>query len=104
MSVLMSLAMFPTDTKGSKSKEVSQILEIIKNSGLNYQLTSMNTIDEAKTLKELLDLLNLCYLKLEELGCNRVYAVANFDIRTSGENRIQTKIKSVENHIGKVCK
>ena len=104
MSVLMSLAMFPTDTKGSKSKEVSQILEIIKNSGLNYQLTSMNTIVEAKTLKELLDLLNLCYLKLEELGCNRVYAVANFDIRTSGKNRIQTKIKSVENHIGKVCK
>ena len=51
----------------------------------------MNTIVEAKTLKELLDLLNLCYLKLEELGCNRVYAVANFDIRTSGENRIETK-------------
>lgn len=47
MSVLMSLAMFPTDTKGSKSKEVSQILEIIKNSGLDYQLTSMNTIVEA---------------------------------------------------------
>ena len=104
MSVLMSLSMFPTDTKGSKSKEVSQILEIIKNSGLDYQLTSMNTIVEAKTLKELLDLLNLCYLKLEELGCNRVYAVANFDIRTSGENRIQTKIKSVENPIGKACK
>ena len=100
----MSLAMFPTDTKASKSKEVSQILEIIKNSGLDYQLTSMNTIVEAKTLKELLDLLNLCYLKLEELGCNRVYAVANFDIRTSGENRIETKIKSVEKHIGKVSK
>ena len=92
----MSLAMFPTDTKGSKSKEVSQILEIIKNSGLDYQLTSMNTIVEAKTLKELLDLLNLCYLKLEELGCNRVYAVANFDIRTSGENRIQTKITCLQ--------
>ena len=104
MSVLMSLAMFPTDTKGSKSKEVSQILEIIKNSGLDYQLTSMHTIVEAITLKELLDLLHLCYLKLEELGCNRVYAVANFDIRTSGENRIETKINSVENHIGKVCK
>lgn len=104
MSVLMSLAMFPTDTKGSKSKEVAQVLEVIKSSGLDYQLTSMNTIVEAKTLKELLDLLNLCYLKLEELGCNRVYVVANFDIRTSGENRIETKIKSVEKHIGKVSK
>ena len=51
MSVLMSLAMFPTDTKGSKSKEVAQVLEIIKSSGLDYQLTSMNTIVAAKTLK-----------------------------------------------------
>ncbi len=30
MSVLMSLAMFPTDTKGSKSKEVAQVLEVYK--------------------------------------------------------------------------
>ncbi|WP_418186011.1 thiamine-binding protein [Aliarcobacter vitoriensis] len=104
MSVLMSLAMFPTDTNGSKSKEVSEILNIIKNSGLKYQLTSMNTIVEAKTLKELLDLVNLCYLKLESLGCNRVYAVLNFDIRTSGEDRIKSKIASVEKHIGTVSK
>ncbi|RBQ28093.1 thiamine-binding protein [Aliarcobacter vitoriensis] len=104
MSVLMSLAMFPTDTNGSKSKEVSEVLNIIKNSGLKYQLTSMNTIVEAKTLKELLDLVNLCYLKLESLGCNRVYAVLNFDIRTSGEDRIKSKIASVEKHIGTVSK
>mgnify|MGYP000912436721 FL=1 len=104
MSVLMQLSMFPTNTQGSKSKEVSEILKIIRDSGLNYQLTSMNTIVEAKTLKELLDLVNLCYLKLEELGCDRVYASMNFDIRTSGENRIDSKIKSVEKHIGDVLK
>ena len=78
--------------------------KIIRDSGLKYQLTSMNTIVEAKTLKELLDLVNLCYLKLEELGCNRVYASMNFDIRSSGEDRINSKIKSVENHIGDVSK
>lgn len=32
MSVLMNLAMFPTDKLGSKSKEVSEVLSIIKNS------------------------------------------------------------------------
>ena len=104
MSVLMQLSMFPTNLQGSKSKEVSEILKIIRDSGLKYQLTSMNTIVEAKTLKELLDLVNLCYLKLEELGCNRVYASMNFDIRSSGEDRINSKIKSVENHIGDVSK
>jgi len=48
MSVLMQLSMFPTNTQGSKSKEVSEILKIIRDSGLNYQLTLMNTIVEAK--------------------------------------------------------
>ena len=48
MSVLMQLSMFPTNLQGSKSKEVSEILKIIRDSGLNYQLTSMNTIVEAK--------------------------------------------------------
>lgn len=104
MSVLMNLAIFPTDKVGSKSKEVSEVLSIIKNSGYKYQLTSMSTIVEAKTLKELLDLLNLCYLKLEELGCNRVYISVNFDARTSGDDRIKSKIASVENHIGEVSK
>ena len=104
MSVLLEMSMFPTNLQGSKSKEVSEILKIIRDSGLNYQLTSMNTIVEAKTLKELLDLVNLCYLKLEELGCDRVYASMNFDIRNSGENRINSKIRSVEKHIGDVLK
>ena len=104
MSVLMQLSIFPTNAAGSKSKEVSEVLKIIRDSDLNYQLTSMNTIVEAKTLKELLDLVNLCYLKLEELGCDRVYASINFDIRTSGEDRINSKIKSVEKHIGDVLK
>ena len=104
MSVLMNLAMFPTDKLGTKSKEVSEVLSIIKNSGYKYQLTSMSTIVEAKTLKKLLDLVNLCYLKLEELECNRVYISVNFDARTSGEDRISSKIKSVEEHIGDVSK
>ena len=38
MSVLMSLAMFPTDTKGSKSKEVAQVLEIVGQSGMECKL------------------------------------------------------------------
>lgn len=104
MSVLMNLAIFPTNKVGSKSKDVSEVLSIIKNSGLKYQLTSMSTIVEAKTLKELLDLVDLCYLKLEGLGCDRVYISVNFDVKTIGEDRINSKIKSVEQHIGEVCK
>ncbi|OCL87812.1 hypothetical protein AAX26_00905 [Aliarcobacter thereius] len=99
MSVIMSLAMFPTKKIGSKSKDVSEILKVIRDSGLNYELTSMNTIVEAKTLKELLDLIDLCYLKLDEIGCDRVYISVNFDIRKEGLNRMKSKIESVQSLI-----
>jgi uncharacterized protein (TIGR00106 family) len=104
MSILLEMSMFPTDKSESKSKEVSEVIKIIRDSGVNYQLTSMATIIETDTLGEALALVEKCYSKLDELGCNRVYATLKFDIRKGFKNRLETKIKSVENHIGKVSK
>lgn len=106
MSVLLSMAMFPIDKSEneSKSKEVSEIIKVIRESGVGYQLTSMATIIETDTLREALDLIEKCYNKLEEIGCKRVYSTLTFDIKTQNSNRIKSKIKSVEEHIGEVSK
>lgn len=104
MSVLLEMAMFPTDKSESKSKEVSEVIKIIRDSGVSYQLTSMATIIETDTLGEALSLIEKCYSKLDELGCNRVYATLTFDIRTGHKNRLQNKIASVERYIGEVSK
>ncbi|BAK73982.1 MAG: MTH1187 family thiamine-binding protein [Arcobacter sp.] len=104
MSILMEMSMFPTDKSESKSKEVAEVIRIVRDSGANYQLTAMATIIETNTLKEALELVEKCYSKLEELGCNRVYATLKFDIRKGHENRLKTKIESVEKHIGEVSK
>ena len=104
MSVLLEISMFPTDKSESKSKEVSEVIKIIRDSGVNYQLTSMATIIETDTLGEALDLVEKCYSKLDELGSNRVYATLKFDIRKGHKNRLKTKIESVEKHIGEVSK
>ena len=104
MSVLLEMSMFPTDNSESKSKEVSEVIKVIRESGVNYQLTAMATIIETNTISEALSLVEKCYLKLEELGCNRVYSTLKFDIRKGYENRLKTKIESVERHIGEVSK
>lgn len=104
MSVLLEMSMFPTDKSESKSKEVSEVIKIIRDSGVNYQLTSMATIIETDSLSEALSLVEKCYLKLDELGCNRVYSTLKFDIRKGCKNRLESKIESVEKHIGKVSK
>jgi len=104
MSVLLELSMFPTDKSESKSKEVSEVIKIIRESGVSYQLTAMATIIETNTIAEALSLVEKCYNKLDELGCNRVYSTLKFDIRKGHENRLISKIQSVENHIGLVSK
>lgn len=104
MSILLEMAMFPTDNGESKSEYVSEVVKIIKNSGFPYQLTAMATIIETQKLSEALEIVQRCYDKLEELECNRVYATLKFDIRKNHENRLYQKVKSVEEHIGEVSK
>ncbi len=104
MSVLLEMSMFPTDKSESKSKEVAEVIKIIRESGVSYQLTAMATIIETENISTALSLVEKCYLRLEELGCNRVYSTLKFDIRKGHENRLKTKIESVEKHIGEVSK
>ena len=104
MSILLEMSMFPTDKSESKSKEVSEVIKIIRESGVSYQLTAMATIIETENISTALSLVEKCYLRLEELGCNRVYSTLKFDIRKGHENRLKTKIESVEKHIGEVSK
>ena len=42
MSVLLEFAMFPTDKGDSVSKYVSKVIDMIKNSGLDYKLTAID--------------------------------------------------------------
>lgn len=104
MSVLVQMAMFPTDKSESKAEYVSKVIEVIKNSGHKYQLTSMCTIIETAQMSEALILIGNCYKVLEEAGCARVYSTITFDIRPNHDNRMVEKIKSVENYIGEVSK
>ncbi len=104
MSVLVSMAMFPTDKSESKSEYVSQVIKIIKESGFSYKLTAMATIIETNTISEALGLVQKCYERLEELGCNRVYSTLTFDIRKGYENRLELKVKSIEDKIGEISK
>jgi uncharacterized protein (TIGR00106 family) len=104
MSVLLEMSMFPTDKSESKSAYVAQVIKVIRESGFNYQLTPMATIIETQQLSEAFGVVQKCYEKLEELGCNRVYSTLKFDIRKNHTNRMKEKVESIEQKIGEVCK
>lgn len=101
MSVLVEFAMFPTSDEcregSSVSKHVSKVIDAIDKSGVAYQLTPMGTIIEVASMKEALGIIELAYEQLSD--CERVYSSLKFDIRKNCENRLKTKIESVEKNL-----
>jgi len=95
LSVLMEMAMFPTEGASSKSAYVARIIKMIQKSGLNYTLTPMGTIVETQTIQEALSLIEQSYIQLED-DCERVYATIKFDIRKGREDALTQKVASVE--------
>jgi len=102
MSVLLEFAMFPTSDDcrdgSSVAKQVSKIIDAIDKSGVSYQLTPMGTVVETQTMREALDIIELAY---EQLDCERIYSSLKFDIRKNTNNRLESKIKSVEKELNR---
>ncbi len=101
MSILMDFAMFPTDKGESVSQYVSKVIDMIRNSGLPYKLNPMGTVIETETMEQALEIIQKTHDILEPVS-NRIYAVAKFDIRKNRSGRLEGKIKSIEQKIGKV--
>ena len=104
MSYLVSLSIFPTDRGESVSKYVSKVIKLIKESGFPYKLTPMATIIETDDINEVFKIMDRAYKILQEEGCNRIYTVMTVDYRKEKSNRMEQKIRSVEEKIGKVEK
>ncbi len=101
MSVLLEFSMFPTDKGESVSQYVSKVIDMIRSSGYPYRLNPMGTVIETETMDEAVDILRKAYDVLEPYS-NRVFAAAKFDIRKNKSGRLEAKIKSIEDKIGKV--
>ena len=106
MSVLLEFSMFPTSGDcrdgASVSTYVSRIIDMIDQSGLAYQLTPMGTIIETSSIKEALSVVEKAYACLDD--CERVYSSIKLDIRQGKMGRLESKIASVEEKIGRSVK
>jgi uncharacterized protein (TIGR00106 family) len=100
MSVVMNFAMFPTERTGSASPYVSRVVEKVRESGFENQLTAMGTIVETENLSEALGLIDVAYKTLEA-DCERVYVTISLDIKKGSKGRLKSKVQSVHSIIGK---
>ena len=102
MSVLMEFSIFPTDQGESVSDHVSEVIRMIKESGVDYRVTPMGTIIETEQPAEALAIVARAATLLQERDCGRIYSAIKLDIRAGKSGRLEQKVRSVGQKIGEV--
>jgi len=98
---MLEFAIFPTDKGESVSEYISEVIQMISQSKVDYQLSPMGTIIETDTIDEALAIVKKSYEILEPHS-ERVYCSLKMDIRKGKTGRMLQKIQSIENKIGKI--
>ena len=97
--ILLEFSMTPLDKGESVSKYVSRSLDIIDSSGLPYKLGPMGTTIEGE-FDDVMNVVKACYERMKE-DCNRISTTIRMDYRNAPGGRLEGKIKSVEEKLGK---
>ena len=100
--VLLEFSITPLGEGESVSKYVARAVDIIDRSGLPYRLHAMGTIVEGE-LAEVLDVLRQCVESIAN-ECNRVSVSAKIDYRHGHTGRLDAKVASVEQALGRPLK
>ena len=91
--MLAEFNMSPSGLPGSLAPYVAEVIEIVKYSGLSYQLNAMGTIIEGET-DEVFDLIKKCEKHLASKA-SRVYTVIKIDDKVGKTGQLKQKIDSV---------
>ena len=97
--MLVEFSIIPIGKGPSLGEEVARILEIVDESGLPYKLNPMGTVVEGKW-DEVIGLIEKCHKTMLK-GEERVVTKITIDDRKGKSNRIEEKVKSIENRLNK---
>ena len=100
--VLLEMSITPLGVGDSVSQYVAQCVELIDQSGLDYELHAMGTIVEGE-LDEVLDLMRRCIERVAQHS-DRVTCAAKLDFRRGQTGRIRSKVTSVEQKLGRAVR
>ncbi len=103
MSFLVFVSMTPLGKEESVSKYVSRVVDIVDRSGLEYRLTPMGTIIEGESWDQVMSVLREGFEALAK-DCNRISITMKIDYRKGRMGRLNQKIRSVEEKLGREVK
>ncbi len=97
--MLMELSIFPLDRGVSLSTHVARVVDLIDRSGLACRTGPMGTVVEGD-MDQLLGLLRHCHSALEA-DCDRIYTTVKFDYHKGARGRLQGKLDSLRQKLGR---
>lgn len=97
--VLLEMSITPLGVGDSVSQYVAECIELVDQSGLEYELHAMGTIVEGE-LDQVLDLMRRCIEQVARHS-DRVTCAAKLDFRRGQSGRIRSKVASVEQKLGR---
>jgi len=100
--VLLEFSMFPLGKGESVSQYVARSLAIIEASGLDYRLHAMGTVLEGEW-DDVFSVVSKCYDAMS-VDCDRVTCSIKVDARRDACGRLTSKIRSVEEKLGRPLK
>jgi len=89
----MFFSVTPLGKEESVSKYVAKVVNVVKNSGLKWQLTPMGTIIEGKDLSEVFKVIDEGVKQLDD--CNRLSIAIKIDYRKNRESGLESKVNAV---------
>ncbi|MEN3006088.1 MAG: MTH1187 family thiamine-binding protein [Candidatus Methanosuratincola petrocarbonis] len=101
-TLVVEFSIVPVGTQGtSLSEYVARACEAVKNSGVNYQLTPMCTIFEARSLDQAFEVIRSAHEALLEAGAERVLTSIRIDDRADKKRTMEDKVRAVEKRLSK---
>lgn len=100
--VLLEFSMSPLSKGESVGPYVARSLAIVEDSKLDYRLHAMGTIVEGD-IDQVLGLLKQCFEAMAA-DCDRITCTAKLDYRKGYRGRLDSKVASVEQQLGRELK
>jgi len=97
--ILLEFSIFPLDKGESVSPYVARCIDIVDRSGVAYRSNAMGTVLEGG-YAEVMDVVRQCFEALRA-DCNRIECSMKLDYRKDRTNRLDGKIASVEQKLGR---
>ncbi len=100
--LLLEFSISPLGKGDSVSQYVARSIEIVEQSGLDYRLHAMGTILEGEW-DQVFGVVKQCFERMSK-DCDRVTLSIKADFRRGHSGRLEAKVRSVEEKLGRKLK